>query len=240
MATADQVFPAVDPTAADRSLSGASAGERIRWAVEQFGGSLVMSSSFGAQSAVLLHLATRIVPDIPVVFVDTGYLFPETYRFADMLSARLRINLKVYRAVESPAWIEARHGRLWEKGEAGIDTYNQIAKVGPMQRALSELGARAWLAGLRRSQARTREHLPVVSLQDGRAKVLPIVEWTDRDVHRYMSENDLPYHPLWEKGYVSIGDVHTTRPLTADITAEQTRFFGIKRECGLHDPAANI
>jgi phosphoadenosine phosphosulfate reductase len=240
MATADHVSTAVDPTAADLRLSDATATERIRWAVEQFGCSLVMSTSFGAQSAVMLHMATRIMPGIPVVFVDTGYLFPETYRFADLLVARLRINLKVYRAVESPAWIEARHGRLWEKGAKGIDAYNQIAKVEPMQRALSELGARAWLAGLRRVQSSTRESLPIVSVQDGRIKILPIVTWTDRDVHRYLVENDLPYHPLWEKGYVSIGDVHTTRPLSADMTAEETRFFGIKRECGIHDPAANI
>ena len=127
MATADHVSPAVDPTAADLRLSDASAPERVRWAVEQFGGSLVMSTSFGAQSAVMLHLATRIVPDIPVVFVDTGYLFPETYRFADQLCARLRVNLKVYRAIESPAWIEARHGKLWEKGERGLDTYNPVS-----------------------------------------------------------------------------------------------------------------
>jgi len=231
---------AVDPAAADRSLSDASASQRIAWALDQFGSSLVLSTSFGAQSAVMLHLATRIAPDIPVIFVDTGYLFPETYRFADALTQRLRINLKVYRATESPAWTEARHGKLWEKGAAGIDTYNQIVKIAPMQRALSELGARAWVAGLRRAQSSTRENLPIVSMQDGRAKILPIVEWTDRDVHRYLAENDLPYHPLWEKGYVSIGDIHTTRPLAADMTAEQTRFFGIKRECGLHDPAADI
>jgi phosphoadenosine phosphosulfate reductase len=78
----------------------------------------------------------------------------------------------------------------------------------------------------------------VVSSQDGRAKILPIVDWTDRDVYRYLTENDLPYHPLWEKGYISIGDVHTTRPLTSELTAEQTRFYGLKRECGLHDSAA--
>jgi phosphoadenosine phosphosulfate reductase len=146
----------------------------------------------------------------------------------------------VFRAAESPAWIEARHGKLWEKGEKGIDAYNQIVKVEPMQRALSELGARAWLAGLRRSQSSTRERLPIVSTQDGRAKILPIVTWTDRDVHRYLTENDLPYHPLWEKGYISIGDVQTSRPVSSEMTAEESRFFGIKRECGLHDPAANI
>jgi phosphoadenosine phosphosulfate reductase len=240
MPTAETVSPAVDPAAADRRLSGLPATDRIAWAHAQYGDSLVLSTSFGAQAAVMLHLATRIAPGIPVVFVDTGYLFPETYLFADQLTKRLRINLKVYRAVESPAWIEARHGRLWEKGAEGISAYNQIAKVEPMQRALSELGARAWLAGLRRVQSSSREKLPVVTSQDGRAKIHPIVDWTDRDVHRYLTENDLPYHPLWEKGYVSIGDVHTTRPLTAEMTPEETRFFGIKRECGLHDPAANI
>ena len=240
MPTADTVTPAVDPAAADRRLSDAPASERIAWALGQFGNSLVLSTSFGAQSAVMLHMATRLAPRIPVVFVDTGYLFPETYLFADELTKRLGINLKVYRAPESPAWIEARHGKLWEKGAEGLAAYNQIAKVEPMQRALSELSARAWLAGLRRMQSSTREHLPVVSVQDGRSKILPIVDWSDRDVHRYLTENDLPYHPLWEKGYVSIGDVQTTRPLTADMTPEETRFFGIKRECGLHDPAANI
>ncbi len=240
MPTADTVSTAVDPAAADRSLSGLPAAERIAWAVARFGDSLVLSTSFGAQSAVMLHLATRIAPSIPVVFVDTGYLFPETYLFADLLTRRLGINLKVYRAVESPAWIEARHGRLWEKGAEGIAAYNQIAKVEPMQKALSELGARAWLAGLRRVQSSTRGNLPVVAVQDGRVKIHPIVDWTDREVHRYLTENDLPYHPLWEKGYVSIGDTHTTQPLTADMTPEETRFFGIKRECGLHDPAANI
>jgi phosphoadenosine phosphosulfate reductase len=240
MPTAEILSAAVDPAAVDRRLSGLPAGERVAWAFAQFGDALVLSTSFGAQAAVMLHLATRIAPNIPVVFVDTGYLFPETYAFADQLTARLKINLKVYRAVESPAWIEARHGRLWEKGPQGLSAYNQITKVEPMQRALSELGARAWLAGLRRVQSSTREHLPVAASQDGRTKLHPIVDWTDRDVHRYLTENDLPYHPLWEKGYVSIGDIHTTRPLTAEMTPEETRFFGIKRECGLHDPAANI
>jgi len=188
----------------------------------------------------MLHLATQVVPGIPVVFVDTGYLFPETYRFADELTSRLKLNLKVYRATESPAWIEARHGKLWEQGAEGLARYNQIVKVAPMQRALAELGARAWLAGLRRVQSSTRGHLNVVSEQDGRMKVLPIVEWTDRDVFAYLTKHGLPYHPLWEKGYVSIGDVHTTLPLTGEMTPEDTRFFGLKRECGLHDPAANI
>jgi len=240
MPTADTVIPAVDPAAVDRTLSAAPAPDRIAWALAQYPGSLVLSTSFGAQAAVMLHMASRLAPDIPVVFIDTGYLFPETYQFADTLTKRLKVNLKVYRSAESPAWIEARHGKLWEQGAEGLAKYNQIVKVEPMQRALSELGARGWLAGLRRVQSSTRENLSVISTQDGRTKVLPIIEWTDRDVFRYLAANDLPYHPLWEKGYVSIGDVHTSRPLSADMTAEETRFFGLKRECGIHDQAAHI
>ncbi|HZZ18594.1 MAG TPA: phosphoadenylyl-sulfate reductase [Opitutaceae bacterium] len=240
MATADVITPAVDLAAEDQRLSGATPEERISWALSTYGDSLVLSTSFGAQAAVMLHMASKLAPQIPVVFIDTGYLFPETYLFADTLTKRLKINLKVYRSAETPAWIEARHGKLWEQGAEGLAKYNQIVKVEPMQRALSELGAKGWLAGLRRVQASTREKLPVVSAQDGRTKVLPIVEWTDRDVFRYLTANELPYHPLWEKGYVSIGDVHTTRPLSADMTAEETRFFGLKRECGIHDQAAHI
>jgi len=238
MATAEQVSPAVDLAAVNEALWKATAEERVAWAHEQFGETAVLSTSFGVQAAVMLALANRVIPGIKVVFIDTGYLFPETYRFADELTARLKLNLKVYRPVDSSAWLEARHGRLWEKGLDGLEAYNRLVKVEPMQRALNELGARAWLAGLRRQQAGTREKLPVAGLQDGRVKIHPIVDWTDRDVHRFLEKNGLPYHPLWHQGYVSIGDTHSSRPLTGDLTPEQTRFFGLKRECGLHDSAA--
>jgi len=204
-------------------------------AAQNFGDTLVLSSSFGAQAAVMLSLATRVIPNIPVIFIDTGYLFPETYRFADELTAKLKLNLKVYRPLLSAAWIEARHGRLWEQGLAGLEAYNRMTKVEPMQRALRETGAQGWLDGRRRVQASTRETLNIVERQSGQVKICPIVDWTDRDVHMYLQKYDLPYHPLWEKGYVSIGDVHTSQPLTADLTPEQTRFFGLKRECGLHE-----
>ncbi len=235
MAIADKVSPAVDLAAVNGKLSHEPAEERIAWAARQYGGGLVLSSSFGAQAAVMLGLVSAVAPGIPVVFIDTGYLFPETYRFADELTARLGLNLKVYRPLISPAWIEARHGKLWEKGLEGIEAYNRLAKVEPMQRALAELGATAWLSGLRRAQSGSREALNFVGTQDGRAKILPILDWTDRDVHRYLTRNNLPYHPLWDQGYVSIGDTHTSRPLTADLSAEQTRFFGLKRECGIHE-----
>jgi phosphoadenosine phosphosulfate reductase len=234
MAINDPSSPAA-LASANKVLAGRTALDRIQWALSQFSGSLVLSTSFGAQSAVMLDLATQLQPDIPVILIDTGYLFPETYRFADELTTRLKLNLKVYRPQLSAAWLEARHGRLWEAGEPGIAQYNQQTKIEPMQRALKELGAAAWLAGLRRTQASSRAQLPIVGWQEGRAKVLPIVDWTDRQILEYLYARGLPCHPLWSRGYVSIGDIHTTRPLTADLTAEQTRFFGLQRECGLHE-----
>ncbi len=235
MATAETVSPAVDLAAVNASLASASAERRIAWALETFGDTLVLSSSFGAQAAVMLHLATQLAPAIPVVFIDTGYLFPETYRFADELTAKLDLNLKVSRADVSSAWLEARHGKLWEDGVDGLERYNRLVKVAPMQRALRDLGAQAWLTGLRRSQASTRANLAILGRQNGLVKVHPIIDWTDRDVHRYLTTHGLPYHPLWHEGYVSIGDVHSSRSLTADLSPEQTRFFGLKRECGLHE-----
>ncbi|QIT56608.1 phosphoadenylyl-sulfate reductase [Aquisalimonas sp. 2447] len=224
-----------DLEAINTELEQATAQERVQWGLEQFGQRIVLSSSFGAQAAVSLHMVTRARPDIPVILVDTGYLFPETYRFVDDLTERLGLNLHVYRNALSPAWQEARYGKLWEQGVDGIDQYNRMNKVEPMQRALAELRAEAWFAGLRRQQASSREGLDVVAEQNGRFKVHPLIDWTDRDVYRYLVDHDLPYHPLWHQGYVSIGDVHTTRRLDDGMTEEETRFFGLKRECGLHE-----
>jgi phosphoadenosine phosphosulfate reductase len=216
-------------------LEDAGAVERVAWAVEQFGEGLVLSSSFGAQAGVMLHLATRARADIPVILVDTGYLFPETYRFVDELTERLGLNLKVFRAELSPAWQEARHGKRWKKGVDGIEVYNRENKVEPMQHAMAALNATAWLAGLRRQQSTSREGLPVLALANGRVKIHPIIDWTDKQVHDYLKANGMPYHPLWEQGYISIGDTHTTRKLEDGMSEEETRFFGLKRECGLHE-----
>lgn len=103
----------------------------------------------------------QIRTDIPVILTDTGYLFPETYQFIDELTDKLKLNLKVYRAGESPARQEARYGKLWEQGVEGIEKYNEINKVEPMNRALKELKAQTWFAGLRREQSGSRAHLPV-------------------------------------------------------------------------------
>lgn len=216
-------------------LADKSAEERVAWALDKLPGQHIVSSSFGAQSAVMLHMMSRQKADIPVVVIDTGYLFPETYRFIDELTRKLDLNLKVYRSEISGAWQEARYGRRWEDGAAGISAYNQDNKVAPMERALLELDVGTWFAGLRRTQSTGRAATPFVDSSGERWKVHPIADWTDRDVYRYLKQYDLPYHPLWEQGYVSIGDVHTTRSLADVASQDETRFFGLQRECGLHE-----
>ena len=216
-------------------LGGKSAEQIIRWASEAFGDGLAMTSSFGAQSAVMLHLVTRVVPDIPIILIDTGYLFPETYHFVNDLTKRLSLNLKVYSPRVTPARYEALHGKTWEYAE-GLDHYHQIFKVDPLQRALEELQVKAWLAGLRSDQTDHRKSLRIVEMQDGLYKVHPILSWSTKDVHEYLKANDLPYHPLVEKGYASIGDTHSTRPITDGQDEREGRFNGLAQECGIHIP----
>jgi len=221
-------------------LEAASPRERVEWAHEMFGDELIMTTSFGTHSAVMLHLVTSVVPDIPVVFIDTGYLFPETYRFAAELTEKLNLNLKKYRAPISAAEQEALYGRLWEKGPEGLKKYNFMNKVEPMERAVKELGAKAWLAGLRRSQGETRSKRKVVESQNKMTKIYPILDWSNRDMHQYIESNNLSYHPLWDLGYVSVGDWHSTSKLEAGMSESDTRFGGVNRECGLHEPSGDV
>lgn len=222
-------------------LTPLNAEQRVRWALDNLPQQAMLSSSFGIQSAVMLHLVTQQMPDIPVVLTDTGYLFPETYQFIDQLTERLNLNLQIFRSDLSPAWQEARFGKLWEKGADGIKQYNQMNKVEPMRRALQELDVNTWFSGIRQGQSQSRAEKPVAEYSFIRGehqpviKLHPILEWTNRDIYQYLQKHDLPYHPLWEEGYVSVGDMQTTQKLEPGMTEEETRFFGLTRECGLHE-----
>lgn len=226
--------------AEETRLLTCSAEERVKWGLKTFRRKIVLSSSFGAQSAVCLHMVTRQRPSIPVVLVDTGYLFPETYRFIDELTQRLKLNLMVLRPETSAAWQESRHGKLWEQGIEGIEEYNRINKVEPLRKGLAQLGAKAWISGIRRDQSSSREGISVLALQDGIVKIHPLIDWTDRDIYDYLKAHDLPYHPLWDEGYISIGDWHTSHKLTDVASKDHVRFLGLKRECGLHENSQEV
>ena len=217
-------------------FNGLTAEEIIRWADEEFEDGLVMSTSFGIQSAVTLHLVSQIHPSTPVIWIDTGYRPQETYEYAETLTNLLDLNLYVARSKLSPADMEAQFGRLWESESVeDLNLYDRLRKVEPMQEALASLNATGWISGLRSEQTEYRKKLPRVKRKNGLYRIYPILSWSNRDIYYYMQRHQLPAHPLFEKGYTTVGDAHSSRPVLADdIDDRQTRFRGMKQECGLH------
>lgn len=215
------------------SIANLSAGQRIRQIADTYPGQVVASTSFGLQAAVMLKLLRDHAPDVPVVFIDTGYLFNETYQYAVELTERLNLDVKVYRPQWSPAWQEAIHGKLWEQGQKGMETYGLLNKVEPMNRAIQELGAKVWLSGLRRSHSKSRVERAFVEQQARTLKAYPILDWSDDEVESYLDRSKLPQHPLAGE-YVTMGDWHSTKKRSEAESAEETRFAGEKYECGLH------
>ena len=216
-------------------LESKSASERMEWAARNYLDQMVLTTSFGAQSAAFLHLATRENANVPILFIDTGYHFPETISFAEELTRKLKINLITYRPLLSPAEIESRYGNIWEKGPEGLEQFHEIIRVEPLRRALRDLDPAIWIAGLRRSSSESRQKMDFLTRQDARFKFLPLLDWSDRDLGQYLQTHSLPYHPLWAQGYVSIGDRVTTKRLDEVSDPSQLRHFGWKRECGIHD-----
>ena len=218
------------------ALESLSAEALMEWADVRFAGNLLVTTSFGIQSAVTLHLASRVRPNIPVVWIDTGYLPAETYRYAETLTDRLNLNLHIYQSDLSPARMEAKYGRLWESSQVDdLNEYDRIRKVEPLNRALRDLEPTGWISGLRREQTSHRQNLPRVRFDGERHRILPILSWSSKDAYEYMVAHQLPQHPLWHEGYSTVGDWHNSRALVATDTDERdTRFNGLKQECGIH------
>jgi phosphoadenosine phosphosulfate reductase len=216
--------------------------ERLHWAARVFGGGLVMTTSFGIQSAVLLHMAHELarregITPIPVLWVDTGYMPAETYLYAEQLRERLAIDLRVLQAELSPARMEALHGRLWETGRVeDLQLYNRLRKVEPLDRAFADLGVLCWASGVRGGQTDHRRGMNPLERVRGAWALRPLLSWNNRDVYYYMQEHDLPQHPLFEKGYSTVGDWHSSAPDTGEVSGRATRFGGLKQECGIHLP----
>ncbi|MFM7314651.1 MAG: phosphoadenylyl-sulfate reductase, partial [Cyanobium sp.] len=189
-------------TEAQVQLEPLDAMGRLHWAWRTFGHGLVMTTSFGIQSAVLLHLAHELAcregcDPIPVLWVDTGYMPPETYLYVEQLRQRLTIDLRVLQAELSPARMEALHGRLWETGRLeDLQLYNRLRKVEPLDHAFSELQVRCWASGVRGGQTDHRRAMAPLERVRGSWSLRPLLAWTNRDVYYYMQEHDLPQHPL--------------------------------------------
>lgn len=203
-------------------FESAPAGKVLSWAMERFGGDVSLACSF--QDCVVVDLAVAVDPAIEVLFLDTGFHFPETLAFVEQVRSRYDLNLKVVRpGPEADAW------------RCGSARCCELRKVAPLDGALA--GRAAWITGLKRTDAATRADAPIVSWDDqrGLVKVNPMATWSDDDVARYLADHDLPVHPLVSRGYLSIGCAPTTRPVAPGEDPRSGRWSGMdKTECGLH------
>jgi phosphoadenosine phosphosulfate reductase len=200
----------------------APAGKVVSWALERFGGSVAVASSF--EDVVLMDLAVAAQPDVEVVFLDTGAHFPETLQFVEKVRLRYGLNLTI-----------TQPGPESATAPCGTDGCCRLRKVEPLRRALH--GRAAWLTGLKRTDAPTRTSAPIVEWDAtfGLVKANPLATWTGDDVASYLADHGLPQHPLVAKGYRSIGCAPTTRPVASDEDARAGLWSGSdKVECGLH------
>lgn len=203
----------------------------IAWACGRFGDKVAVSSSFGAESACLLSLAVQVKPDIPVLFIDTGFHFQETLAFRDELVRRLRLELTVVGPAMGHAEFLREHGKLYESDP---DRCCAINKVEPLKRALE--GLQCWLSGVRGDQTAYRAGMEFVELKkDGLFKVSPLLGWNAKAVYEYLKAEGLPFHPLWDKGYSSIGCEPCTGVPGRPDDPRSGRWKGKnKSECGIH------
>lgn len=216
-----------------------SPADIVKWSAAQFGPDLLMTSSFGAESALLIHMAVREMPDIRIVMVDTGYLFPETHAFMESLRRRFNLNVWTYRTRNDPiAWLHqaGEENPTWRKDEAACCAAN---KNEPMERAMRELRPRGWLRGIRRDQTevRKRAHFIEWSARYNCYAISPLLNWGSREIYGYMKQHDLPYHPLYEKGYASIGcnPLSCTSPIMPGQDPRSGRWAKSgKVECGIN------
>lgn len=209
----------------------------ITWAVETFSPQIAVSSSFQSQSVPLLHMVSRIDPQILVFFLDTGLHFWETLIFREQLQRELGLHIQNLYVDRQWKNFLARFGRNLYEQDPDLCCY--LRKVQPMQKAMTTV--RAWVSGIRRDQTATRHNARILELErDGLVKINPMLNWTGADIKAYVLEHNLPTHPLFEKGYRSIGCKPCTRAVRLDEDERAGRWSGKgKTECGLHTEMFN-
>jgi phosphoadenosine phosphosulfate reductase len=200
-----------------------SARAVVAWAVEHFHPYLCLTTSM--TDAVLIDIATKVEPSVEVVFIDTGYHFPETLATLEVVRRRYGLNLRIMTVPTSPV-------PVWKTDPANCCT---PAKVAQLERAL--MGKKAWMSGLRRQESSSRSGATIISRdRRGLVKVNPLATWSDLDVEGYIADHDVPVNPLLRQGYPSIGCWPCTRPVAEGEDVRAGRWSGMeKTECGLHD-----
>lgn len=228
--TADS--PPFDPERVAAELEDASAEEALSWAIDTFHPRLYIAASFQKTSSVTIHMANRINPDVRFFYLDTDVLFPETYETKDRLEDRYGIKFHKYSSMPLEQQAGLYGDELWARDP---DACCGIRKVDPMRSALSAVDC--WVSGIRRQDSQTRAKAPKFAW-DKRFnlwKLNPLADWSEKDVWNYIAEHDIPYNPLHDEGYPSIGCTHCTRKPAEGEDDRAGRWAGTaKTECGLH------
>lgn len=219
----------------NQQLEQATPQEILAWCICHIPKGLVQTTSFSLL-AITHMLHSELNHPLPVIFLDTLHLFPETLETASKAKSVYNLDLHTYRAkgVSSREAFAKRYGdELWKRD---IDKFYEITKVEPLQRSLNELQVKAWITGRRRDQSKTREKLPIIErVEGGRLKINPLANWTSQDVWAYVDQNNVMYNPLHDQGYTSIGDQPLTTPTAAGEDERAGRWRGTeKTECGIH------
>jgi phosphoadenosine phosphosulfate reductase len=214
-------------------LDEAAPEETLRWAFDEFGCSVTLATGFGLEGVALIDMAVSINPRVDVFFLDTAFLFPETYELRRSLEERYQIKIRAHETDITPEQQQLRFGpKLWSTDP---DLCCRLRKLEPLRDALRD--RRAWITAIRRDQTLERSTARVVEwdYQWQVIKINPLVRWTTQDVRAYVAENNVPFNPLHERGYPSIGCTHCTRPIREGEHERDGRWSGRdKRECGLH------
>ena len=221
----------------NQELIDMTAQEMLTWGHKKFDNQFAITTSFGIQSSVLLNMVSKLClqKEIKIFWIDTGYLPPETYHYAEKLINDLSLDIKVLQSELSPARMEAIHGKLWETNKASdLDKYHELRKIKPLENGLEKYDIFCWASGVRSSQTENRNKMKFIDVIRQRLSLRPLLNWTNKDIFYYMEENNLPAHPLFSKGYSTVGDWHSSSEDSIENKGRATRFGGIKQECGIH------
>ena len=211
--------------------------EILSWGYKKFDNQFAITTSFGIQSSVLLNMVSQLClqKKIKIFWIDTGYLPSETYLYAEKLINDLSLDIKVLQSELSPARMEALYGKLWETNKGSdLDIYHELRKIKPLENGLEKHNIHCWASGVRSSQTENRKEMKFLDVIRQRLSLRPLLNWTNKDIFYYMKENNLPAHPLFNKGYSTVGDWHSSTPDGIETKGRATRFRGIKQECGIH------
>ena len=211
--------------------------EMLTWGYEKFDKQFAITTSFGIQSSVLLNMVSKLClqKKIKIFWIDTGYLPPETYKYAEKLIKDLSLEVEVLQSELSPGRMEAIYGKLWETNKVSdLNKYHELRKIKPFENGLEKHNIYCWASGVRAGQTENRNKMRFLDIIRKRLSLRPLLNWTNKDIFYYMKENNLPAHPLFSKGYSTVGDWHSSTADSIQTKGRDTRFGGMKQECGIH------